>query len=217
MSDTHRYFPEIKEEGDILIHSGDYSLISKFYKSDLKSLMEEFIPFRNYLFKLKSQFKHIIYVPGNHDWLFESFPNIHEEIFENKVICLNNKYQEIENIKFFGCPYTPEFCGWAFMMEEPELADMYKSLPEKVDIFIGHGPVYGILDQAYPGTSHLGSKALLTAISKLRPKYFICGHIHGGYGISKSGPTTFINASICNEDYKPLNPPIAFNFHPFNE
>jgi hypothetical protein len=28
----------------------------------------------------------------------------------------------VEGYKIYGSPYTPEFCGWAFMEEDDELA-----------------------------------------------------------------------------------------------
>ncbi len=34
----------------------------------------------------------------------------------------------------------------------------------------------------------------------------IFGHIHDGYGFLQKGNTTYLNASVCDENYKPLNP-----------
>jgi hypothetical protein len=42
------------------------------------------------------------------------------------------------------------------------------------------------------------------------PQYVIHGHIHGGYGKHKlNKKTTLANASICNEEYVPVNKPIV--------
>jgi Icc-related predicted phosphoesterase len=34
------------------------------------------------------------------------------------------------------------------------------------------------------------------------------GHLHFSHGQTKIKDTYFVNASICTEDYKPINPPI---------
>ena len=76
MSDTHKFFPKIEETADFLIHSGDYSLLSKRNAKNLDILMEEFILFKDYLKRLKSKCKNIVHVSGNHDFFFENFPDI---------------------------------------------------------------------------------------------------------------------------------------------
>jgi Predicted phosphoesterases, related to the Icc protein len=45
---------------------------------------------------------------------------------------------------------------------------------------------------------------------RIKPMYHIFGHIHETYGVEKIGETTFINASICTEQYQPINKPIVF-------
>jgi hypothetical protein len=37
----------------------------------------------------------------------------------------------------------------------------------------------------------------------------VFGHIHEGYGTSAEGPTTFLNASICDLAYRPTNAPLV--------
>ena len=47
--------------------------------------------------------------------------------------------------------------------------------------------------------------------NRIKPKYHVFGHIHEGYGTSTNGATTFINASTCNYQYRPLQLPIVFD------
>jgi Icc-related predicted phosphoesterase len=54
-----------------------------------------------------------------------------------------------------------------------------------------------------------GCADLRNAILRVRPKLHVCGHIHVGHGKYQLGETMVVNASICNEAYDPVNPPIV--------
>ena len=43
----------------------------------------------------------------------------------------------------------------------------------------------------------------------VKPKLHLFGHIHEGYGTLQTKETLFINASICNVRYAPVNEPIV--------
>jgi hypothetical protein len=49
------------------------------------------------------------------------------------------------------------------------------------------------------------------ALQRIRPKVHVFGHIHEGYGVLKQNGTTFINASVCDERYRPFNAPIVID------
>jgi len=84
-------------------------------------------------------------------------------------------------------------------------------IPNNTDILVTHGPPLGILDQSYPHkyTDHLGCEELLEAVSRVKPKINIFGHIHGGAGYWYNDGTHFVNASVLNEAYKPNNIPVT--------
>ena len=46
-------------------------------------------------------------------------------------------------------------------------------------------------------------------IFEFKPSLNIFGHIHEGYGVTYENETTFVNASICNSKYEPINKPIT--------
>jgi len=69
-------------------------------------------------------------------------------------------------------------------------------------ILLSHAPPYGYLDKITSG-KHIGSKILLTAIKKHKPKLILCGHIHEAKGNTKIGKTTIHNLGCCG-DYKIL-------------
>ena len=48
-----------------------------------------------------------------------------------------------------------------------------------------------------------------TTVRRLRPRYHVFGHIHEGYGTEQRNGTTFVNASICDKDYRPVNAPVV--------
>jgi len=74
---------------------------------------------------------------------------------------------------------------------------------------ITRGPPYNILDDA-PIGGHVGCAALKARIARLpQLRLHVFGHIHCGYGVSGLAWKTYVNAAICNEEYKPLNPPIV--------
>lgn len=223
LSDTHslhRYLTTRIPDGDILIHAGDSTNCGSF---------QDLIEFRLFLNKLPHPIKLVI--SGNHDWCFQKNYNLSKQILTEKQDCSKSKNYEIiyggmkttqsifylqdeqitiNDINFYGSPWTPEFMNWAFMRKRgKEIAHIWSNIPDNTDVLITHGPPYGFLDTIKPGEEHLGDTELLKRIKQIKPKYSIHGHIHGGYGILKDTNTTYINCSICNEVYKPINEPIV--------
>jgi len=115
-----------------------------------------------------------------------------------------------DGINFYGSPWTPAFCGWAFQLHNDyEDTEIWRKIPKDTDVLITHGPAYGFLDQFLMPTGNLsarlGSKGLHNWIDANNPKVHICGHIHtppeqilDGYGEI----TTHINAACLNESYE---------------
>jgi Icc-related predicted phosphoesterase len=91
-------------------------------------------------------------------------------------------------------------------------------IPDDIDVLLTHCPPYGILDQSHQsnwrnltGEKHLGSVELKEVLDEkimrnAAPRVVAFGHIHGDGGKKvQMGDTLYINASLCNEDYEPLN------------
>lgn len=49
---------------------------------------------------------------------------------------------------------------------------------------------------------------IIAKILEVKPQIHVFGHIHHSYGEKLFNGTHFVNASICNERYQPLNKPI---------
>jgi Icc-related predicted phosphoesterase len=143
---------------------------------------------------------------GNHDMLFQRFPDIARRSLTNAVH-LENSGITIDGVSFWASPFTPEFLDWAFMYPRGEAARQYwDQIPNKLDVLITHGPPYGILDQVAPSTEHLGCEVLCRALEEKRPRVHIFGQIHGSAGSVENGITRFVKAAYLNEWYRPSAP-----------
>ena len=69
-------------------------------------------------------------------------------------------------------------------------------------ILISHAPPFGYLDKTK--AVHRGSKILLRAIKKHKPKLVLSGYIHEQKGKKKIGKTEIYNLGFCG-DYKILD------------
>ncbi len=212
ISDTHQAYLQNLPEGDLLIHSGDFSLLPKNVSSNRELMLSELTDLRDWFLSLKDKYQHIILVPGNHDWIFEVDYEFASHFLEG-VIVLNDRQIEIDGIKIWGSPINLEYRDWAFNRAAgEEILKHWRAIPKDTDILITHGPPLGVLDRAFPekNSPELGDIDLLNTVNKLNLKAHIFGHIHGSHGTLKRNGTLFVNASIMDESYKPTFEPIVF-------
>jgi Icc-related predicted phosphoesterase len=203
ISDTHNFHDKVfLPETDILIHAGD--------ATGLGSLKE----ISSFLYWFSQQpAKHKILIAGNHDWLYENDFYLANSLLSqySDITYLNDSMVEVLGVKIYGSPITPRFFDWAFNADHDELCDSWSKIPEGVDILVTHGPPHGILDLTDEGNM-MGCPILAYEIvSRIKPKYHIFGHCHEGYGQKEEGGINYINASICNRKYKPVNKPITIS------
>ena len=76
---------------------------------------------------------------------------------------------------------------------------------------ITHGPPAGILDQTSQGPK-VGCEELLEALTRIRPKLHLFGHIHEDFGTVPGDPTLSVNACNCDLSYRPINPPVVIEW-----
>lgn len=208
ISDTHNRhewpdFPIIPD-GDILIHAGDMTV---------SGTIPEIASFDNWLKTLPHKYK--IVIAGNHDWLFMQEPGLAKELI-NHAIYLQDSECEIEGLKFWGSPWQPEFMNWAFNLPRGEkLARKWAMIPSDIDVLITHGPPEGIRDYLPCGEAVGCADLRHQVLGRIEPKLHIFGHIHYAYGVSdyfnETSGTQFINASICDEAYRPTRQPIVID------
>lgn len=112
-------------------------------------------------------------------------------------------------------------------------------IPSDTDILVTHTPPVGHGDLCCTGVRAGCVELLSTVQNRVKPKYHVFGHIHEGmtkyatshtnfkmyrksssqclyenvtgYGISSDGKIIYVNASTCDINYLPSNPPIVFD------
>lgn len=218
LSDTHGQHRNVTvPDGDVLVFAGD--LMTCGWK------FQEVVSFCNW-FKAHPH-KHKILVAGNHDRMFESDLAMCRGEMGATIQYLQDDGVLIDGVKFWGSPYQPQFCNWAFNKHRgEEIKKHWDLIPKDTDVLITHGPAHGILDQMtltgswgskiiiHP-SEHLGCEELRAAVDRINPKIHIFGHIHGSHGSSAKGvndestfkdSTCFYNVAVCDEQYNPTNP-----------
>lgn len=193
LSDTHGLHRQLKDlpDADVLIHSGDLSF------DGAECEVSDFIEWFGAL-----EYSHKIFIAGNHDFCLKSKMTVSVQ-GRLPVNChyLNNSGVSIEGIKFWGIP---------FFFRDSISDDFIENvipIPADTDVVISHRPPFGILDTA--NDRSYGCIDLLQTISKIRPRYHLFGHIHDSYGILSLRHTTYVNASLVDEEYRICNKPFV--------
>ena len=213
ISDTHGLHDMMLHplpEGDVLIHAGDLTNVGSQHN------VREFV----HWFQNIKGFDTKVFIAGNHDWAFERKPAwlsdyINDEnLSQSDCVYLEDSSFTIEDpefsrpIKFYGSPWQPEFCNWAFNVPRIDLHEYWEKIPEDTDILITHGPPEEILDLNLRGEL-CGCASLRHHVERVKPFIHVFGHIHEDYGYKIHGGTTYINATTCTPRYIPSNKPIV--------
>ena len=217
----HGARPDLKG-GDLLIVTGDLTA------RDIPNHYAEFV-----IWLQAQKYKKKIVIAGNHDNFIQNNPHWADLVdlgFE--YLCDSGTeialYPELETmeegkvyerlkVKIWGSPWTSRFKGinpkcCAFTgKNDKEIAPHFELIPSDVDILITHSPPFTIRDLT-TRNEQVGSPSLMAHhISRLRPKLWAFSHIHEAYGTD--GPyqwagCRYVNCSIMNERYEPVNAPI---------
>jgi Icc-related predicted phosphoesterase len=140
----------------------------------------------------------VLFVPGNHD---------HQHPLESldRYNC-DRRAVEIAGISIvglggagptpFGFPYE-----WSEKEAEAILEDCLSVWEGNLDIFLSHSPpVNCTLDRTERG-EHVGSAAVRKWIERVRPRLFVCGHIHEAWGVEEVEGVPCLNAGAFGEPY----------------
>ncbi|MEW6277344.1 MAG: metallophosphatase domain-containing protein [Candidatus Eremiobacterota bacterium] len=201
LSDTHALHTRLAvPEGDILLHAGDLTR---------RGELEDVESFNRFLEKLPH--RHKVVIAGNHDFCFERDRREAQKRL-TAAVYLQDEAVTLEGLKIYGSPWQPWFYDWAFNLPRGEpLREKWARIPEGTDILITHGPPHGILDRTYDGRL-VGCEELKTRVEELRPRLHLFGHIHEAYGVHTEGPTTYVNACVCDMRYRPIQAPIVLDW-----
>ena len=218
ISDTHNRHDFKIPDGrgtDILVHAGDLTMVGN---------VGEVAAVANWLkgVRVDRDYKAVVVIPGNHDWLAEKDPAMMRVLMEEAgCIYLDHKSAVVEGLRFFGSGYTPEFYNWALNVPRgPKLAKLWSQIPDDTQVLVTHGPPMGRLDackrsdgdsaygeygleQMRYKVEHVGCADLRDRIKDLKDlKLHVFGHIHRP-GMEKGADgITYVNACICSERYR---------------
>jgi Icc-related predicted phosphoesterase len=220
ISDTHTKHNQVTSSlpgGDVLIHAGDIS--SMGYRNEIQDFIKWFSGLENY--------KHKIFIAGNHDWGFQTEPKATEHLLElnpgceylqdNLFLIGDETDDYADMVKVWGSPWQPEFYNWAFNLPRQgwELGVHWNQIPEDTEILITHGPPFGHLDTVKSNpTFNTGCELLRERVDVVRPKIHVFGHIHTGYGYKFDGNTHFFNAAVLDEQYYFTQKPMTVDWDP---
>lgn len=206
ISDTHNHHPSLQiPEGDVLVHAGD---------ATSRGTVQEIADFLAWFAGQPHARK--ILVAGNHDWGFQRETEAVRDLLAGHpgITYLEDGGTRIDGVRFWGSPWQPWFCDWAFNLPRggDALREKWSRIPLDCQVLITHGPPQGVLDRTpdrYDRMGrHVGCEDLQARLAAVKPRIHIFGHIHCGYGVTVSGGTTYLNASVCDENYRPINRPI---------
>jgi hypothetical protein len=158
---------------------------------------------------------HKILTWGNHDWCGErcrfdaDSPGVADSRMLQILLAQSTtipRTNAAEPLRVWMSPWSNEFGGWAFMRQPRDLAGVYAAIPAGIDLLVSHQPPYGYCDEVpdfHSGRfSHQGSRELLDAIDRVKPKVVVCGHLHEGHGQAARGETAIYNVSVVDEYYR---------------
>ena len=189
ISDSHNLHEKLVSlpKGDVLIHTGDCSNFGTF--SEIKNFAEWFAALPGYTYK--------IFVPGNHDvlmdgefydvyyneWSYtgkkESTQKIYNLMSKLGIIVLVDHSVTINNLKFYGSPWTLQGNPWqtGFQLQENTIGEKWKMIDKSTDILLTHSPPFGIGDRTVYGGEKTGCKKLReTIFDTVTPLIHIFGH-----------------------------------------
>ncbi len=207
-SDTHTYHNLLKQPNefiDIAIFSGDCSNHRDPYNNEVE--VRGFIDWYKSNNSIQARYK--IFVAGNHDTSIEKGLLKKQDFTDVNIIYLENEEIDIEGVKIWGSPLSPNFGNWSFMRDRGKLNKYWQHIPEDTDILITHTPPKGILDLSYNRENILetcGCSSLMKQCLKIKPKLHLFGHIHNNKDLINAGqlklsnyPTIFSNGSVVTD------------------
>jgi len=217
ISDTHCQGRNLDlGSGDFLFHAGDLSTMGSLVQ--LKSEIE---------WLAAQDFKHIVFIAGNHDWLFETDSGLAKTLIPKHIHYLEDSYVELEGYKIWGSPYSLFFQKWAFNKHRgPDIKRHWDWIPDDTEILLVHGPAYGYGDIVkgywddgggkspwilkWVPDKRVGCHDLLDRVKQIKPLYLISGHIHVDHGVIEKDGTTFVNAAVVDKNQRICNEPYVF-------
>lgn len=221
MADTHQQeatwtFSPFPSDADVLVYAGDFTYTGapdaiRAFAAWLRALpvAEKVVIAGNHDVTLDAPYYDRAWKRFHRRGKLELTPADVDELRASCSAFLCNGEAVVHGLRFWGSPYSPEFCDWAFPLEFHERAPLWKTIPAGVDVVVTHGPCTGHGSLCTSGDEAGDDVLLRELLQRVRPALHVAGHIHEGYGASKEGDVTFVNASSVDLRYKPVHRPIV--------
>lgn len=201
ISDTHNKHNFIQiPPGDLIIHAGDFTEAGS--KAETLNFLSWFSALPH---------PHKILVAGNHDFYLEKNQTSIADMIPDNIFYLKDSGVCINNVHFWGSPYTRGNGTWAFNKNTgEEIMVHWQLIPDNTNFLITHTPPFRILDEL-DNKKHIGCDKLLNRIRQIQPDYHIFGHNHNDYGIERTSTTVFVNSSSMDDRYRLINAPLVIH------
>lgn len=219
VSDLHGQFPEIPP-CDLLIVAGDVcpDAVDRQPAWDAPELQKAWFDREVRPWLAAAPATHKVLTWGNHDWCGErcSFESDGPSVADSRRLhVLSSQATTIPNgnglIIIWASPWSQTPGLWAFGLRRDGLAKVYEAIPPGIEVLVSHQPPFGYCDQVpeFGSTrlNHEGSRELLYAIDRVKPKVVICGHLHEGHGFAVHNGVRIFNVSVVDEDYRLVHAP----------
>lgn len=216
ISDLHGYLDFNIDKSDILLICGDIvpPKIQNYHKPSKKWFTKDFMEWID-----KQPVEEVFIVAGNHDWFIEH----HRKEFED--ILLGSKCHYLQDSGWtytddlgnsyliWGSPWCHQFGNWSFMGYGDEgLLDLFRKMPDNVDILLTHDASYGCNDEADDYQGHIGNKSLRKVVLEKSPRYQFTGHLHSvDHSPYLLGKTIVQPVSILSNSYLPIYEPTYYD------
>jgi 3',5'-cyclic AMP phosphodiesterase CpdA len=231
VSDQHGCMPELPE-GDLLIVAGD--ICPDQVRGSLAMLRPDLqAAWFNRMIRpwaAAAPVRQRVLTWGNHDWCGEACDFSQDSPAVSPAAPLHIVVDDVVHVRsdpaaadahvasVWATPWCTTFIGdWAFLRPADELARIYARIPEGIDVLVSHQPPYGYGDRVtdISGDSvNVGSRELLEAIDRVKPRVVICGHVHSGHGRYEHNGIPIYNVSVVNNLYRQVYEPTVIDLPP---
>lgn len=226
ISDLHGDLPEIPP-CDLLIIAGDVcpdrlgALIAREHPTAQKAWFDRHV--RPWLAGVPATHKLLTW--GNHDWCGQacsfgsdspdraSSTDLQILVDAGTSVPVNGAPER--RLSVWATPWSNLFMDWAFMKQCDLLTGVYAAIPDGIDVLVSHQPPFGYGDRyEHAGSGlveHLGSRELLAAIRRIRPRLVICGHMHSGRGRFDDDGVDIYNVCLVDDRHHTVHPPTVID------
>lgn len=190
VSDTHeRHREVVVPPGDVLLHCGDILMSSSltWQGRGLRVLAD----FNDWLSTVPCRER--VVVGGNHDWALEQLPMAQQKTMLSAAMLLHDECVSLpmSGVKVYGNAHsTGHSNNRAWQTPEAKVS----SCCADAEVVVTHHSTWSLQE---------------AVLAQAKPLLWASGHAHEAHGAVRRGSTLFVNASISNVKYNPVQAPFV--------